>query len=82
MTRLLIAAGLLAVLAALAYSPATPLNAQGAGDDWAKSIKGRIVWKGPAPERKKIDVKVDKAACLAKGDILDEDYLVNSKNQG
>ena len=52
MKRLLIAAGLLAALAGLAYSPATPLNAQGKDNDWA-TIKGRIVWQGKAPERKK-----------------------------
>jgi len=81
MKRLLFAIGLVAACAGLATSPTAVVNAQNNGQNWV-TIKGRIIWAGKAPERKQIPVNVDKAACLIKGPILEEDYLVNPKNQG
>jgi hypothetical protein len=61
-----------------------------AQEKWS-TIKGQIVWGGDKiPDRKTIDVKVDPAHCLsanptadkAKGTILDEALLINTKNKG
>ncbi|MGE3806689.1 MAG: hypothetical protein AB7K24_18635 [Gemmataceae bacterium] len=47
------------------------------------TVKGRIVWGGDAiPERKPLNVDVDKDHCLAKGALLGEDWVVNPKNKG
>lgn len=84
MKRLCCAAGLLAALASLAYSPTTPLHAQGDGNAWT-TIKGRIIWEGKAPPQDKIKVTVDKLPCTncAKDNVLlDEEFLVNPKNKG
>jgi len=78
MKRILMAAGCVAALAGLAYTPAASPLPQ---DGWT-TIKGRITWEGKAPERKKINVTVDKVACLAKGDVVDEDFMINPKNKG
>jgi hypothetical protein len=64
-----------ALLLTLSASPAAR-SAEGWG-----TITGRIVWDGPVPEREKIDVKGNKD-CLAKGDVLSEELLVNPKNKG
>jgi hypothetical protein len=50
------------------------------------NIKGRIVW-GPKelPERMpiaKVNVNADKAHCLSKGPVLDEDWVVDKKTRG
>lgn len=53
-------------------------------DAWG-DIKGRIVWGGAnIPEQANLDLKAnpDKAACLAKGPVKDETWVVNPKNKG
>jgi hypothetical protein len=56
-----------------------------AGGEWG-AIKGQVVWGGNAiPERKPIaavQTNQDKAHCLAKGDLLDEEWVVNPANKG
>src|SRR5262249_50254997 len=54
---------------------------------WAQpagSVTGRIVWGGKEiPERKPLSIQgQDKDSCLAKGPVLDEEYVVNAKNKG
>jgi hypothetical protein len=50
-------------------------------EDWG-TVKGKIVIAGDIPARVKIDVTKDKDACLAKGDLFSEKYVVNAKNKG
>jgi len=53
--------------------------------DWG-TVKGRVVWGDAAvPGRKVVSAVAthsDKKHCLSKGEILDEDVVVNSKNKG
>jgi hypothetical protein len=65
--------GAVALLSAL--SPAA--RAEGWG-----TITAQVVVDGDVPEREKIKVTKDQEACLAKGDLLSEDYVVNPKNKG
>jgi hypothetical protein len=65
----------LAVLAALAGGGAA------AAEGWG-TLKGQVVFPGAAPARPKIDVTKDKEACLAKGPLYSEDYVVNPRNNG
>ena len=84
MHRFLIGAGLVATLVALASAPTSPLNAQGKNPNWT-TVKGRIIWdvkKAPAPPRQVINVQGNKPACLIGVKLLDEDLLINPKNQG
>jgi hypothetical protein len=61
------------------------LQARGAQGDkgaWG-TIKGRVVWGGrELPKPEKINVTVDKLACLAKGDLFDTLFEVNPRNKG
>jgi hypothetical protein len=67
--------GAAALLSVVSLSPGAR-----AAEGWG-TITGRIVWDGAVPERAKIDIK-GKTECLAKGDVLDEELLVNPKNKG
>jgi hypothetical protein len=55
------------------------------GRGWG-TIKGQIIWgKSDIPERqpiKAIQDHADKKVCLAKGDVLDEQFVINPKNKG
>jgi hypothetical protein len=52
------------------------------GQGWG-TVKGRLVWGGPdVPKRQPVKVTTDQQHCLAKGEILDEDLVVNPKNKG
>ena len=54
----------------------------GAEGVWG-DVKGQVVWGGGAiPAAKKLVVDKDKAACLAKGDLLDPSYSVDPKTKG
>ncbi len=70
----------------LVLAAASLWEAAGAqGDDGWGTVKGRIVWEGEIPKRKpidSIDKHADKAHCLSKGIIVDEDWVVNAKNKG
>lgn len=72
--------GLLAALTASSNTQAEP------GDQGWGTVKGRVVWGGGAlPERKpiaKVNDNQDKAHCLAKGPLLEEDWVVNPANKG
>lgn len=61
------------------------VHARADDDSWG-TVKGRIVWDGDKiPARKPIaDIlkNADKNHCLAKGNILDEEWVVNPKNRG
>jgi hypothetical protein len=62
----------------LVLAAACPARAE----EWA-SVRGRVVWaEKKLPERKKIDVTIDRKACLAKGPLYDESLVVNPKNRG
>jgi plastocyanin len=64
--------------AALALLAAPSAHAQGWG-----TVKGQVHWGGGAvPKREKIVVTKDAPACLAKGDLYSEKYVVNPKNKG
>lgn len=70
-----------ALLAAVLVSAPAARAQQGWGD-----IKGRVVW-GPKdlPEQTPIAAvnnNADKNHCLAKGPVLNEEWVVNSKNRG
>jgi hypothetical protein len=53
-----------------------------AGDgDWG-TVKGRVVYKGPAPAPKEINVTKDQDHCLLKGPLFSEELVVNPKNNG
>ena len=52
--------------------------------DWG-TVKGSVIWGGDKlPERMPLDLKEnpDKKVCLAKGNLLDETWIVNPKNKG
>lgn len=66
----------LVALALLSLTAAVP-----AGEGWG-TIKGQIVWPGDVPEREKIDVNKDQDACLAKGPLFSEKYVVDPKTKG
>ncbi|MBM4070675.1 MAG: hypothetical protein FJ271_17225 [Planctomycetes bacterium] len=61
------------------------VHARADDDSWS-TVKGRIVWDGAnVPKQKPLaDImkSADKNHCLAKGDILDEEWVVNPKNKG
>jgi plastocyanin len=64
--------------AALALLAAPSAHAQGWGN-----VKGQVTWGGgAAPPREKINVTKDEAACLAKGALFSEKYVINPKNKG
>jgi hypothetical protein len=71
----------LAGLLALALGTAQADNNQPAG--WG-TVKGQIVLTDgtPMPERKKLDVNKDQGHCLAKGDILSQEWMVNKNSRG
>jgi hypothetical protein len=50
------------------------------------TVKGRVIWAGASvPERKAIAAvatHADRKHCLSKGQLLDEDVVVNAKNTG
>jgi hypothetical protein len=69
-------------------APATPAEAPkpAAGnadaDAWG-TVKGQLVYGGPnVPEQKPLKVNKDEAHCLAKGPILDHEWIVNKQNKG
>jgi hypothetical protein len=66
--------GAAALLSFLSPSPA-------AAEGWG-TITGQVVLDGPVPVREKLNVDKEKGACLAKGDLLSEAYVVNPKNKG
>jgi hypothetical protein len=68
--------GAFTVLSALALAAPAP-----AGEGWG-DVTGRVVIEGPVPEREKLKVDKDQAACLAKGPLLSEAYIVNPRNKG
>jgi len=54
------------------------------GDAWG-DIKGRIVWgSDKIPPQANLDLKAnpDRAACMVKGPVKDETWVVNPKNKG
>jgi len=54
-----------------------PASAEGWG-----TIKGQVVLEGAVPERQKLNVDKDQAACLKNGALRSEAYVVNPKNKG
>lgn len=72
----------LAAFSATALAFAATLNATKAQapNGWV-TIKGQVKLT-KAPEAKKIDVTTDKQHCLAKGDLVYEDVIVNPKSHG
>jgi hypothetical protein len=46
------------------------------------TIKGQIVWQGPVPIQKKIVPNVNANICAKDPVPLEEDYVINPKNQG
>src|SRR5262249_17456228 len=52
------------------------------GGRWG-TIKGQVVFNGKKlPEPQPLKVDKDQKHCLSKGKILDEEWVVNSKNKG
>jgi hypothetical protein len=54
----------------------------GADDAKWVTIKGKVVWEGPVPAQPKIVPGVNQDVCARDKDPLEEDYLINPKNQG
>jgi hypothetical protein len=52
-----------------------------AAQQWG-TIKGKIVWDGPVPKQAKIEPKVNQDVCAKDKEPLEEDYVINPKNQG
>jgi hypothetical protein len=72
----------LVVLAGLILFPGLPAMADDQPAGWG-TVKGQVVFAGDKiPERVKQNVDKDKEHCLSKGDILNEDWVVNPKNKG
>ncbi|MCC6416735.1 MAG: hypothetical protein IT429_00630 [Gemmataceae bacterium] len=60
-----------------------PPDSSAQGDKGWGTIKGKIIWGGAdIPKRQPVKVTADQQHCLAKGNILDEDLVVNPKNKG
>ena len=73
-----------AALAAVGLSALwlTPGAAQGQKDAWG-TIKGQLVYGGPVvPQQKPLKINKDESHCLAKGPILDPEWIVNKENKG
>lgn len=62
------------VVAGIVFAPS-------ARAEWG-TVKGQVVWAGPVPKNESAKVDKDKPACLAKGDILQNKYVINKKNKG
>jgi len=53
-----------------------------APEGWG-TVKGQVTFGGgEAPKRKEIAVTADRPQCLAKGPLLEEEWVVNPKNKG
>lgn len=52
-----------------------------ADDKWA-TLKGQVIWDGPAPNQPKIVPGVNKDVCAMDKEALEEDYIINPKNKG
>lgn len=48
-----------------------------AQDSWV-TLKGRVVFDGPAPASRPINVSTDQGHCLEKGGLIDETWVVNA----
>jgi hypothetical protein len=85
MKRWLLVAAALGIVAGLGLNRGDQAMAQKAAGEWG-TIKGQVVWGGEAiPQRKeiaKVNENQDKAHCLAKGPLLDEEWVVNKDNKG
>lgn len=69
-----------AMISALSFS-ATRVNAEEPAG-WS-TIKGQIVWGGgDLPKPQVLNVDKDKEHCLAKGQLMSEDWVINAKNNG
>jgi hypothetical protein len=79
MTRCAFRARLL--LGSLIVVSAFALPGAARADGWG-TLQGVVAWEGDVPEREKIKVDKDQAACLAKGPLYSEDFLINKKNKG
>ncbi len=81
MIRKLCAGIAAAAVASLVLSPG-PGATQGQDQKWG-TVKGRIVWGGKdIPQRQKIKVTADPMHCLEKGDLYDEDLVIDPKDKG
>jgi len=56
---------------------ASAVPAQGWG-----SVKGQVVWTGSVPKARPANVTADKAHCTANGDLILDDLVIDSKNNG
>jgi hypothetical protein len=69
-----------AVTLAAAEAPKAAGNAD--ADAWG-TLKGQLVYGGPnVPEQKQLKVNKDEMHCLAKGPLLDHEWIVNKQNKG
>src|SRR6516225_5641987 len=81
LSRKALMCGILIGCGVLFYSSAPAVCAE-APADWG-TVKGQIVFGGDKiPERKTMDVTMDKAHCLEKGPLLSEEWIINPKNRG
>lgn len=77
--RIVSAAAVLAALAGALFLGERP--ASGQGNAWG-TVKGQIVWPGDMPEIVELKVDKDQAACLAKGKIVSEEFVIDPKSKG
>jgi hypothetical protein len=84
MTRSLLVAAILGIAVGLGLTGNNRAGADGPAG-WG-TIKGQVVWDGGAIPQRKVITKVnenqDKMHCLEKGQLLEEDWVVNPKNMG
>jgi plastocyanin len=80
--RMLSCVQLAAFVGAMVVTGFAGNRAMAADDKWA-TVKGQVVWAGPAiPERPALNVNKNQAECLAKGPVLGEEIVVNKSNKG
>ena len=83
--RLFRCAGLVAVLGGAIFVSSMSRNVNAADDKadpkWV-TVKGKVLWDGPAVDAKKLDVNKDQQHCLSKGPIHSEEIVVNPSNKG
>src|SRR5436309_3122326 len=82
--RLLAGAGALSALAGILLLSQPGAKAQGNAQGWG-TIQGQITKAGAVPmpmEIEQVKRHQDAKNCLANGPVLDEDWVVNSKNKG
>jgi len=74
---------LITALVGLTSLATRPEPAYAQANQWAKSVKGQVVFAGAAiPQPKQLQVTKDQEHCLGKGPIVSEEWVINPSDKG